>query len=103
MLTISIMRLKHPTVEPKFKSSEPKEGAVMPLVRIDISKTASRQPEWLGLRCVNVLELKRPLRQAPATSDLLARCRLAGGGQKGPKHGRSIQSLCGRRVQLEGA
>lgn len=43
MLTISIMRLKHPTVEPKFKSSEPKEGAVMPLVRIDISKTASRE------------------------------------------------------------
>ena len=37
------MRLKHPTVEPKFKSSEPKEGAVMPLVRIDISKTASRE------------------------------------------------------------
>jgi hypothetical protein len=45
-------------VEPKFKSPEPKEGAVMPLVRIDISKTASRQPEWLGLRCVNVLECR---------------------------------------------
>ena len=43
MLTISIMRLKHLTVEPKFKSSEPKEGAVMPLVRIDISKTVSRE------------------------------------------------------------
>ena len=41
MLTISIMRLKHLSVEPKFESSEPKEGAVMPLVRIDISKTAS--------------------------------------------------------------
>src|ERR1700738_4457240 len=41
MLTINIMRLKHPTVEPKFESSEPKEGDVMPLVRIDISKTAS--------------------------------------------------------------
>ena len=26
-----------------FESSEPKEGAVMPLVRIDISKTASRE------------------------------------------------------------
>src|ERR1700736_2150706 len=41
MLTISIMRLKHSTVEPKFESSEPKEGDLMPLVRIDISKTAS--------------------------------------------------------------
>jgi ASC-1-like (ASCH) protein len=37
------MRLKHSSVEPKFESSEPKEGAVMPLVRIDISKTASRE------------------------------------------------------------
>jgi len=43
MLTISIMRLKHLSVEPKFESSEPKEGDVMPLVRIDISKTASRE------------------------------------------------------------
>ena len=43
MLTISIMRLKHLSVEPKFESSEPKEGAVMPLVRIEISKTASRE------------------------------------------------------------
>jgi 4-oxalocrotonate tautomerase len=43
MLTISIMRLKHLSVEPKFESSEPKEGAVMPLVRIDINKTASRE------------------------------------------------------------
>jgi 4-oxalocrotonate tautomerase len=43
MLTIRIMRLKHLSVEPKFESSEPKEGAVMPLVRIDISKTASRE------------------------------------------------------------
>ena len=43
MLTISIMLLKHLSVEPKFESSEPKEGDVMPLVRIDISKTASRE------------------------------------------------------------
>ena len=43
MLTINIMRLKHLSVEPTFESSEPKEGAVMPLVRIDISKTASRE------------------------------------------------------------
>jgi 4-oxalocrotonate tautomerase len=37
------MRLKHPAVEPKFDSSATKEGAIMPLVRIDISKTASRE------------------------------------------------------------
>ena len=43
MLTIIIMRLKHLYVEPKFEASEPKEGAAMPLVRIDISKTASRE------------------------------------------------------------
>ena len=43
MLTIIIMRFTHLSVEPKFESSEPKEGAVMPLVRIDISKTASRE------------------------------------------------------------
>jgi len=43
MLTINIMRLKHHSVEPKFESSEPTEGDVMPLVRIDISKTASRE------------------------------------------------------------
>jgi hypothetical protein len=34
MITIKIMRLKHPTVGPKFTSSESKEGDVMPLVRI---------------------------------------------------------------------
>src|SRR5258708_23523093 len=45
MLTISIMRLKHSAVERKSESSKTntQEGAVMPLVRIDISKTASRE------------------------------------------------------------
>ena len=43
MLTISIMRLKHSSVESKFECSETKEDAIMPLVRIDISKTASRE------------------------------------------------------------
>jgi 4-oxalocrotonate tautomerase len=42
MLTIIIMQLKHPTVEPKFESSEPR-WAPSCLVRIDISKTASRE------------------------------------------------------------
>jgi hypothetical protein len=37
------MRLKHPAVEPKCDSSATKEDAIMPLVRIDISKTASRE------------------------------------------------------------
>src|SRR3981081_649708 len=45
MLTISIMRLKHSAVERKFESSKTNtnEDAIMPLVRIDISKTASRE------------------------------------------------------------
>jgi hypothetical protein len=43
MLIIRIMLLKHLPVQPKFESSEPQEGAVMPLVSIDISKTASRE------------------------------------------------------------
>ena len=42
MLTIRIMRLKHLTVEPKFESSEPRRAPSC-LVRIDISKTASRE------------------------------------------------------------
>jgi 4-oxalocrotonate tautomerase len=45
MLTISIMRLKHSAVERKSESSKTNtnEDAIMPLVRIDISKTASRE------------------------------------------------------------
>jgi hypothetical protein len=45
MLTISIMRLKHSAVERKFESSKTNtnEDAIMPLVRIDISKTASKE------------------------------------------------------------
>src|SRR5271156_6721627 len=42
MLTIIIMRLKHSDVERKLES-ETIEDAIMPLVRIDISKTASRE------------------------------------------------------------
>jgi 4-oxalocrotonate tautomerase len=45
MLTIIIMRLKHSSVEHKFEPSKTNtdENAIMPLVRIDISKTASRE------------------------------------------------------------
>jgi 4-oxalocrotonate tautomerase len=45
MLTISIMRFTHSVVERKFESSKAStnEDAIMPLVRIDISKTASRE------------------------------------------------------------
>ena len=45
MLTIDIMRLKHSHVEHKFASSRTNtnEDAIVPLVRIDISKTASRE------------------------------------------------------------
>src|SRR6266403_1182146 len=45
MLTISIMRWKHSAVERKSESSKTNtnEDAIMPLVRIDISKTASRE------------------------------------------------------------
>src|SRR3984893_13555236 len=45
MLTISIMRLKHSAVERKFESSKTNtnEDVIMPLVRIDISKTASKE------------------------------------------------------------
>jgi 4-oxalocrotonate tautomerase len=43
MLTISFMQLRHPTVQRKFGVHETKEGASLPLVRIDISKTASRE------------------------------------------------------------
>ena len=45
MLTIDIMRLSHSDVEHKFASSKTNtsEDAIVPLVRIDISKTASRE------------------------------------------------------------
>ena len=45
MLTIDIMRLEHSDVEHKFASSKTNtnEDAIVPLVRIDISKTASRE------------------------------------------------------------
>ena len=43
MLIIIIMRLMHLPVEHSLWSSETSEGAIMPLVRIDISKTASRE------------------------------------------------------------
>jgi 4-oxalocrotonate tautomerase len=45
MLTINIMQLKHLSVEHRFGASDPNtdEDAIMPLVRIDISKTASRE------------------------------------------------------------
>jgi 4-oxalocrotonate tautomerase len=43
MLTINIVRLENSPVELKFKSSETNEDANMPLVRIDISRTASRE------------------------------------------------------------
>ena len=35
------MQLRHPTVQRKFGARETKEGTSLPLVRIDISKTAS--------------------------------------------------------------
>jgi 4-oxalocrotonate tautomerase len=37
------MQLRHPTVQRKFRVRETKEGSSLPLVRIDISKTASHQ------------------------------------------------------------
>jgi 4-oxalocrotonate tautomerase len=43
MLTISFMQLRHPTVQRKFGVHETKEVPSLPLVRIDISKTASRE------------------------------------------------------------
>jgi hypothetical protein len=49
MLTIIILRLMHSVVERKFESSKtkPMRTAIMPLIRIDISKTASR---WFAMR-----------------------------------------------------
>src|ERR1700738_1597354 len=83
MLTIRIMRLKQCSVEPKFKSSEPKEGAVMPLVRKRhqqdcFARTRRPSPsEDLFDRSadVQILRLRRTLKTDPrAPSIIRAEC-----------------------------
>jgi hypothetical protein len=51
MITISIMRLKHLSVEPKFESSEPKEGDVMQNIADEIhaKQGVRKQDIWISL------------------------------------------------------